>query len=503
MSIYRNETLSKYFIAVSFIAMLLLPSRLWASSCKADLSLLDKDFCITDLNANGANKGPEVPLKYDWNISGDHFDLQFKSCIAASSDQALPQNILLAIDRSNTLAAADGAGLQKSSRSIELAKKIIEQVRSNTASKNTTVNIGVMMFSGSDDCKVFSGTKVDNDSNFPCLYTPLKATSLAGHLTYLSAFLDAADGRYAPQNELAGSEFTLIGDVLEKSKSDLEDGTTAVLLITDGKIYSGESDENFPYLNTKNYFSAQEALQEKFESKFKIAFTLNVALIGQTYNTYESQFQSSYESYCAINPSSSDCASTVAFDNPSTWPVNGVAVKPFLENLIIQTGNSTSALVAIDRISNELAATSLFNQLKASSEKLMTASIVKGNGERISSEIVNGQLLFRNLSVEDSKQIDIQFGNSESSSSTNVTVPLQLTFSDFGNLSEDSAAPDEMVCRDTNISEMKPNLFEKVRCGTIGNAAMGSVGGSYGLYLLALLLPLSFGMLKRHVRSKK
>src|SRR5690606_4666830 len=122
-------------------------------------------------------------------LTDDQFSLQFSSCLNFGLGQAPASDLIIAIDRAQTLALADQSAGDRS-RSLLFVRELIARATSEHAAKR----VSLVMFSGQgDQCQSYGGGDLALGAIFPCTYLPLGDPRDAFHRQRIEAFLNAAE----------------------------------------------------------------------------------------------------------------------------------------------------------------------------------------------------------------------------------------------------------------------------------------------------------------------
>lgn len=297
--------------------------------CAADLARVQKEFCISEQHRDGA-----VKLNYNWQLNDDAFEVKTKLCFGGSQQP----DLILAIDRSESLRLADKPRKKLGSDSISVAIQLIEDLKSQV--NNSTIGpkkVGVVLFAGDSECREYQGGPIGINADFPCLYVPAHSLSETSHVDKLVSLLNAADGQYALGDRPAAGKYGIVTQLIQDQRLNLTpEALTGLVLFSDGRTY--QSALPYPYLRMQSFTDGQGEAKSDFANpelaRVKLIFAHSSAPVPLYDNI---NFGVSYENMCdpSVVPLASemDCRGQVSIDNPLTWPTNQLDTKTYANDL--------------------------------------------------------------------------------------------------------------------------------------------------------------------------
>lgn len=431
--------------------------------CAADLARVQKEFCINEQHQNE----PAV-LNYEWQLTGDSFDLKAKVCFSGASEP----EIVLAIDRSESLRNADRPQKKLGSDGISIANQLIEEWRQQISGRASNgKKVGIVMFSGDAECREYQSGPIGVNGDFPCVYIPARSISDPAHSDHLIAFLNAADGKYALGDRPSAGKYEIIAQLIGQQRLNLSnEGHIGVILFSDGRSY--QSSLPYPYLRSQAFLEGQRKAKEEFANPAMKRVNLIFARIPSPTLVYDNiNFGVSYENMCdpsVIPPAAEvDCKSPVSIENPITWPSNQIDTQGYAQQLGMMLGGFD--VVKLSAKADLDSSIARLNALKSENIRVDSARVSINQGEDRSVPIDGDNLLLGTYLANQENSLDIKLqvnGNQ-------LNVPISIKATKVLNATEREFENQEMYCTANSKDTLQGELYKMqggaASCGEIGS----------------------------------
>ena len=472
-----------------------------ASRCVADLARVKNDFC---LNASHVAFGsaPSIPLNYSWSLDDDRFDLNAKACLSSSGVAGERQDIVIALDRSRSMWVVDGTNAKHGTVSIASAKIMIEAIQKEAQENpERAAKIGLMLFSTDDTCEEYSGGAISVDRVFPCTYVSAASSADAEHIKKLYSFLSASEGKYSQGGLDKGSDYGIIVNSLRANLFELDPvKRSGLLLISDGRTYSGKANDIFAYLKSDSYTLAQGEALAKFAAREMRQYKLVFGLAKMDELFAGPIHKEQYLNMCALPDASAiDCNAPVNTSSSETWPVNKLELKKFAENLVLATGSSASNVIELtdkEKIRGAL------DFLRYSTEDILTLEAVTWTVDGTTfkqAELAGANIHVPSVGFQSSMKLELLL----KAGAREVSLPLNIALSKV-EATGATLSSAEMQCES---GAALPRLsLKNLQGGSASCAVVGSESGtprdlSFLLILLTPLIAVAFSRSKKGMLS--
>jgi hypothetical protein len=311
--------------------------------CVADLSRVDPNFCLKEVDAERG---------YTWAVNDDRYTLTSKVCLDAGDGIGNHRDLVLALDRSQSLWGPDTANKKLGADGISTARHIITKLQAKAkANPAAAPKISVMMFSTASDCREYAGAGIAVNREFPCLYVQGGSVGDDAHVDRLLNFLKAAEGKYSQGGLERSSDYRIAADLAASDRLGMTSlAKTGLILFSDGRSYSGANDDVYAYLRSGAYAKAQNEARAALDAPALAArYRMVFALSPLATPVYDGIHADAYDNMCAIagaDPVDCDTAK-VTYAQPSTWPVNNIDVKSYALSLVEKLGGDEKSVITM------------------------------------------------------------------------------------------------------------------------------------------------------------
>ena len=466
--------MSKILLIVWAINTAFWTSSLQAEECRALLHRQVPNFCVSDRHALNFEGLVEAPLEYSWKVPQGRFHLEFNTCFQGNSGAAVQNDLIIAIDRSQTLALNDSAAGAGQSKQIALAKELLAQLDPDSG-----VRVSVVLFAKNETCEPWSdGGDFHSQGHFPCRYLALSPLSDTDHKGRLLAMLAAAEKHYA--NDIkAGSKYEIISKLLDDKTLGISHPSSIVLL-SDGMVFNNPHNDEFALFKLNGYQQAQAAAEESFRQAVRERTQVIFGLQDQTLNTFGQIFSQTYDNMCQLSPDIFECQG-IDVNDPYKWPVNNIDHVGFAERLVAAAGGSAAEVISVDRLSVEQASLAILRLNASNILSLSGAQLfMNATGKLINLDVSGNTVTALDLPV--SSELDLEYRLSTARGEMRVPVRLKLTKA----TGDVELASQELQCgADAGASTRgKRKFLGGAKCGVVGVQASPLWG------LLIFILPL-------------
>jgi hypothetical protein len=475
------------------------PAAMAQNRCVADLGRVDNAFCLSDRNT--AEAGAQ-PLSYQWRVNDGVFDLAAKACITDGQEAGRRPDLVIAIDRSKSLAATDAQERKLLVDPISVTRRLLDRLAAEAATAPAAAPlVGLTLFSSAPDCRLWAGGAIVIDREFPCVYLPAKSIADAAHLDSLRALLTAADGKFSQGSLPRRSDYGLVGGLIATDAMALQSSpATALVMFGDGMAYAGASSDPYPYLRSANYAAAQKSAVDAFSApavrRYKMLFALRslpAPVFGPTY-------ADAYDTMCGGGiGTAADCtAPGIVTTDPRTWPVNKLQPLTFAQSLVALSGGGPTEVVSLkgpDSLDQRFDA---LRQTTANIVSVDSVGVSVNGGERRPGRVEGGRVVVEGLPVDQAISLDLFLGAAGREVRVPMTVGLEAVPYEPTDLLDK-----EMFCKaDAPPADApKPTLSDlqggSGSCGVIASPK----ATRRTMMLFVLLVPLLFVLIRTRILS--
>jgi hypothetical protein len=474
--------------------------------CVADLGRVNPTACVGNGNLEGSGNGtaPAVPLAYNWQLDDSVFDLVTPLCLTAGGPAGSRSDMILALDRSQSVWAVDGSQIPSGNDNLSDASYVITKLAAEAATNPTQApKVGLVLFSSVPGCTAYAGGDVVVDREFPCLYISAKSVADTTHVANLQALLQAASGKYSEGGLSTSGDLTIVAQLLAANGAGLAPTAEpdGVLLFSDGRSFTGQGGDAYAYLESAAYVQGENNALKAFSAlkTFRLAF----ALPPTPSPAIDATNADAYDTMCGLPsaPRTGDCDTTkVTFADPATWPVNKINIQGFAANLANATGNGPAGSAVITA---KAGIDALLDTLRASAPVPLpiTGAVLSVNGAPPVQGIVTGtRAMFPALPAGQPLQLEVTVV----SGGAQLKFPLQISTTQVADNGaqftdqEMQCAPDAVsgatVPPGLNLSRLQGG---SASCGVTRSNSSSSSSLSLWFLLLPLALPLFLFLLGR------
>ena len=458
-----------------------------AQRCEADLGRVNTSFCLSNLHQDALS---DKALQYDWQLDDDSYALSSEVCLNSNSTSGGErQDLFVAVDRSQNIWGADSGSKKLGADNISTTLRMIDKL---VAEQNTSTKFGLMMFSVENNCTEYTGGSIYADKTFPCLYIPAANLQETGHVTLLKEFLNSARGLYSEGGLASSSQYNIVSDLMTSGAAKLDAARPAgLILMSDGRTYSGQTGDTYAYLKSQNYYAAQAAAIDSFSTSGMSRFTMIFSLNPLQTPVFDNTHIDAMDNMCALPlASQADCA--VEINRPSTWLVNKMDINGFANKLVARLGGGPSNVITLNDATDIDGALETIKYGNAIS-KIDSVQYSIDGGKMIAGTVDGNRIRLGNLPADQEFSLEIAV----KSLGKEVKFPLQLS-TQMVSRETPEFSDKEMQCSG-GIKTATEEPKNKLKNLQGGSASCGVVGfkESSSMTLLVILSPLMFLLVRR------
>jgi hypothetical protein len=258
-----KKSVSMRLMAVGILYTLAGAAPSYATNvCEADLARVDPNFCLSADHMGSESAAAKTPLTYTWNVTDTAYGLKVKNCIPMNGLPGQREDIVIALDRSSSMYEGDNPD-KTGSRGIGFARWMIDLVKAeNLQSPEKASRISVLIFSSKGGCHEagVDGRITFDDGIVPCMFVPAGNPADSAHYTRLANFLTEAQAVGYSQVNGRGADYGIVAQALTDNVIRMATNKkSGVVLVSDGRTFSGDAQDTWAFLRNANYVNAQTA----------------------------------------------------------------------------------------------------------------------------------------------------------------------------------------------------------------------------------------------------